>query len=155
MNTTARLLVALVLLLCGAVSIGQSPTAPRPFASRYEAFDLFIDSGAATLAAYQIDLQAAGQSVVIVGIEGGEPAPFKQPPYYDPKAMQHERVILAALSTAKAADLPTGRVRVARVHVQITGSVRPDWTCTLVTAGNAAGDKIAATAQIKRQGEDQ
>jgi hypothetical protein len=51
------------------------------------AVDLFVDSGAQTLAAYQLDFSAPDESVKIVSIKGGHPA-FKEPPYYDPKAIQ-------------------------------------------------------------------
>jgi hypothetical protein len=63
--------------------------------------------------------------VVLVGIEGGEGgehAAYAKPAYYDPAALAPEgggRVILAAYSTAK--DLPTGRTRVARLHVMVEG----------------------------------
>jgi hypothetical protein len=66
---------------------------------------------------------AGGGKVTLVGIEGGEHAVFAKPAYYDPAALAPDgggRVILAAYSTGK--DLPTGRTRVARLHVMVEGA---------------------------------
>jgi len=90
-------------------------------------------------------------SVEIVGIEGGEHPAFVEPPYYDPAAMANDRVILAAFSTGK--DLPHGRVRVARVHVQVSGGVEPKYEAKLVTAGSIDGKPIPATVSVQTQGE--
>lgn len=74
------------------------------------------------LGSYQIELAPLAEQhtrVRVVGIEGGEHAAFRTPPFYDPTAIGHERVIIAAYSTD--ADLPGGTTRVARVHYEITG----------------------------------
>lgn len=90
---------------------------------RFAAVDLVLTLPAeAELGSYQIELaplpdQAA--RVRVVGIEGGEHAAFKSPPFYDPRAIGNERVIIAAYSTD--ADLPSGTTRIARVHYEITG----------------------------------
>ena len=68
-----------------------------------------MDSGSTPLAAYQIEFTATNGIARIVGIEGGAHPAFRQPPFYDPKAIQHEHVIIASFSTANAADLPTGK----------------------------------------------
>lgn len=146
MKRVAAMVVALV---CVVVGLGQ---AEKPKAGvKFVAVDVFVDSGAAALAAYQVDMKETRGNVAIVGIEGGEAGAYSGAPYYDPLAMQHERVILAGLSTAK--DLPTGRTRVARVHVQVTGDGKAQWACTLVTAGDRDGKRIAATAVAVQQGE--
>ncbi len=81
-----------------------------------------------------------------MGIEGGDGAAFGQPPFYDPAAMRGERVILAAYSLGD--NLPAGKTRVARVHVQITGSEKPEYSTKLVVAGNKQGQSIQAGLSI-------
>ena len=56
-------------------------------APRFGHVDVFIDSAAEPLAAYHCEITATAGDVTLVGIEGGEHAAFKEPPYYDPKAL--------------------------------------------------------------------
>ena len=88
---------------------------------RFDAVHVFIDTGAMALAAYQLSLQATTGNVRIVGIEGSDHHAFANPPYYDPIAIQGDRVIIGAFSTADVDLLPIGRTRIATIHVQITG----------------------------------
>ena len=117
---------------------------------RFDFVDIYIDSGAAPLAAYQVEINAETDNVKIVGIEGGQHLAFKDAPYYDPAALSQKRVIIAAFSTG--ATLPTGRTRVARIHVRLTGERKPEYVVTLEVAATAAGKPIAATATAA-QGE--
>jgi hypothetical protein len=119
-------------------------------APRFEAVDVYVDSGDVPLAAYQFELKARGADVKIVGIEGGDDAAFAGPPYYDPAALMHGRVIIAAFSTDR--DLPSGRVCVARVHVRVGGAGVPRYEVKLQVAASAGGERIAATAAVG-QGE--
>ena len=114
--------------------------------SRFEWVDVYLDSGDAPLAAYQLELTAESGTFQIVGVEGGEHAAFVEPPYYDPAALQHDRVILAAFSTGD--DLPTGSTRVARVHVMIEGE-RPSYVATLTVAATADGGSIPVEIQLE------
>jgi len=105
-----------------------------------------------------------GESAIkLTGVEGGEerqvplvpgkPAmagAFAEAPRYDPAAL-HEaanggRITLAAISTRKRDELPTGSVRVARLHVlvpaAVPGSDAP--AATLNVKLIAAGDHDAA-----------
>jgi len=59
----------------------------------------------------------------IVGIEGGEHPAFREPPMYDPKAMQHERVIIAAFNTAPSDELPRENAS-ATIHLEAKGMTR-------------------------------
>lgn len=118
-------------------------------ATRFQAVHVFLDTKTEPLAAYQVLIRATKGDVKIVGIEGGEPAAFKQPPFYDPKAIQQERVILAAFSTQPKAELPTGKIRVATVHLQVTGEVEPEFETKLQAAANHAGKKISSTVSIE------
>jgi hypothetical protein len=118
---------------------------------RFRAIDIFIDSGSTPLAAYQLEFAATNGIARIVGIEGGEHPAFQQPPCYDPKAMQQERVIIASFSTAPAKSLPKGRIRVATIHVQTVGIQLARFDLKLQTAGEPQGAKIAAQASFEER----
>lgn len=145
MKTAARI----SLLLC--LGLAFTATAQERAAIRFVTVDVFVDSHDQPLAAYQLEVAARRGNAKLAGIEGGEHAAFSRPPYYDPKAIQQERVILAAFNAAKADGLPKGRTRVATLHVQITGAEPPEFAAKLVTAGNAAGRKIGATASLEER----
>ena len=117
-------------------------------ATRFEAIDIFVDSGALPLAAYQFELQSETPGVEIVGIEGGEHAAFAKPPFYDPRAMNNNRVVVGAFSTED--NLPSGKSRVARIHVQVTGPGMKEYRAWLRTSATADGEKIPAKATIAR-----
>jgi hypothetical protein len=139
----------------GPTKLPIEPTNPGP---RFVAVDVFVDSGATPLGAWQVEIKtvfgrAAGAhpTAKLVGVEGGEAAAYKQPPYYDPAALHEsqiqERIVLAAFSTdVQGMGLPTGTTRVARLHVQVTGGAEPEYVVKLMTAGAADGTKIEAKA---------
>ena len=118
---------------------------------RFRAVDIYVDAGSTPLAAYQIELAATNGSVKIVGIEGGEHPAFSQPPFYDPKAMQHERVIVASFSTAPPETLPMGKTRVATIHFQTSSAQVPGFELKLQTAGDSQGKKIPAQASFEER----
>ncbi|MCC6678960.1 MAG: hypothetical protein IT436_17685 [Phycisphaerales bacterium] len=110
---------------------------------RFEAIDLFI-TPTGPLAAYQLEFRARAGQVKIVGIEGGDHPAYTQPPYYDPAAMQQDRVIIGALSTKPAGELPAARVRVARVHVMIEAGPAPEYEARLQTTAGPEARTIEA-----------
>lgn len=120
---------------------------------RFEAVDVFIDSGDQALAAWQLELESTAKSIEIVGIEGGQHAAFSKPAYYDPQAMRGNRVVLAAFSTAN--DLPRGKTRVARIHVQCEGRNVTEYTTSLVVAADTDGQAIPATMTLARARDDE
>ncbi len=122
-------------------------------AVRFEFIDVYVDSGDVPLAAYQFELTDAAGSIKIVGIEGGEHEAFATPPYYDPKALKNNRVIIAAFSTAD--DLPTGQTRVATVHVQVEVDVIPEITINLEAAGDVQGNEIDAGVSFIYSDQDE
>jgi hypothetical protein len=132
-----------------AASIETEITGPDDVAEgavRFEAVDVFLDSGSESLAAWQVELRSTDEDVEIVGIEGGEHPAFAEPPYYDPRAMNQRRVILAALDTGS--DLPIGRSRVARIHVQVKGPGSRVWHSEVTTSANAEGQRIPASLTL-------
>ena len=115
-------------------------------AVRFTTVDIVLNAGDTPLAAYQLDFRTAVGAVKIVGIEGGEHPAFSEPPYYDPKAIQQERVILASFNTADASELPTGKTRVATIHLQVSGDTPPQYTIDLAVAADADGKRIEQAA---------
>jgi len=125
-----------------------SQTLPATRSVRFTTVDVRIDPHGQSLAAYQVEFIAPPQ-VKLVGIEGGDHAAFKDPPYYDPAALTQSRVILAAFNTGS--DLPKAAFRVARLHVQVESSSEqtPAWTVKLIVASSADGTtNPAATATL-------
>lgn len=143
-----------ILALCLSLAAQSAAVGAATYATgkvRFEAVDVVVDSGETALAAYQFELVTLSGDVTIVGVEGGEHKAFSEPPYYDPKALTMDRVIIAAFSTQ--GDLPSGATRVARIHVRVAGSMEPEYEVRLTTAGGADGRKITAAASIS-QGEE-
>jgi hypothetical protein len=116
--------------------------------TRFVAMDLVIDPQGEALAAYQVEIRASA-NVKIVGVEGGEHPEFRKAPYYDPKGIQHERLIVAAFSAADASKLPNRPTRVLTVHLQCDGE--PKLETILKVAGDARGQKINAKAELTKR----
>ena len=116
--------------------------------SSFRAIDVFVDSGNQALAAYQLTFVGTN-SVKMVGIEGGEHSAFAEPPYYDPQAMQSERVVIGAFNTSR--DLPSGRVRVATIHVQTQSNVAPGYGIQVNAAAAADGKAISVKANLEER----
>lgn len=119
--------------------------------TRFLVLDVFVDSKRAALSAYQLEV-GLGKESKVVGVEGGEHAEFAKAPFYDPKAMQRERIVVAAFSVAEEGKLPRGRTRVLTLHVQ-TGAapLAPDVRKFLATDSN--GKKIDATIRVVERRE--
>jgi hypothetical protein len=149
-----RFLVAAALCLSILAALGaQEGAEPGRHTSdgvRFEAVDVFIDTGDRPLAAYQFELKACVGHAKIVGIEGGEHQAFRSPPYYDPAALQNDRVIIADFDLGE--DLPSGRSRVARIHLQVTGEEEPRYIAILQVAAAPAGQRISASIALKERG---
>jgi hypothetical protein len=143
-------LVSLVLLSAGAMPVDPDydrPPVPSTAPITFAYADITIDPAGTPLAAYQVEFTGDANRVKLVGIEGGDAAAFKNPPYYDPAALNHHRVILAAFNTG--ADLPKQAFRAVRLHLQITGTETPKCQVKLIVAAAADGLKIpAASASV-------
>jgi hypothetical protein len=150
-SSALRLLVALVFLFGLAATLPAQQAVLEEGRSRFCAVDIFIDSGSTPLAAYQIEFAATNGVAKIVGIEGGEHPAFRQPPFYDPKAIQHEHVIIASFSTNTVSSLPIGKTRVATIHFQTNGTRQPRFELKLQTAGDSAGNKITVHASFEER----
>ncbi len=138
----------LVMLLIYIVLSGQTSEPSSHEAVRFASVEVFVDPKGQPLAAYQVEFVADPQRVTLVGIEGGEHPAFKVPPYYDPKALTQNRVILAAFNTG--AELPNTRTRVATLHLQIMGSADPEYSVKIEVAGNPQGNPIPADVSLSQ-----
>ena len=146
--------LAVLLCVCAAffglaAGLFAQETATEEGRIRFCAVDIYVDSKASPLAAYQLEFTVTNGIAKIVGIEGGEHSAFHEPPFYDPKAMQHERVILAAFNTGN--ELPAGKTRVATIHLQVTNNLPLQCELKLQAAGNFAGARIAAEVSFEER----
>jgi len=141
---------ALALLLSGALVIARAAvqvSQQSETAERFLAVDVFVDSGDALLAAWQVELADTSGRARVVGVEGGEHAAFQEAPYYDPSALQRGRIVLASFHVG--AELPSGRTRVARVHFLVSGG-EPALEITPVTAATQGGGRIDIRTELSR-----
>jgi len=127
----ARISIFIAMLMAQVFAMGQT---------RFLAVDVFIDPQGEPLAAYQIEITGE-PGVKFVGVEGGNHPEFRKAPFYDPKALQGERLIVGAFATGKTAPLPTMATRVMTLHLQFRGTHFPKLQTNL---------KVAATLDSKR-----
>ena len=142
----------MIVLLCAAGLCAALPTFPQSGGSdiRFTTVDVFLRTDE-PVAAWQFELREASGRMRVVGVENGDSAAFGEAPYYDVAAVTAgtaERVIVADYSLSPPAELPSGRIRVATVHLQIDGSGDPDYVLSLVAAGGADGAPIRAAIEI-------
>jgi hypothetical protein len=148
-----RPLCAMVLsaVLLATPGRAADPVAAPPAGAlevRFSHLDVYLDVGEKPLAAYQFELTPTAGDVLLTGLEGGEHAAFRDAPYYDPAALHQAkgRVIVAAFNTG--GDLPRGRTRVARLHLQVTGPAEPAWATKLQVAASSDGKPIDAKLTV-------
>lgn len=127
-------ILPLMLFMCSMMTSGQTaPDTADPM--RFVPVHVYLDVGSQQLAAYQFELDATPTGATIVGLEGGDHAAFADPPSYDPEALQAGRIIVAAFSLDE--DLPTGRTRVATLHL-----LAPEGELDLPFVLNVAADEL-------------
>ena len=139
-KTVLIILGSMCLIVPVLAQRAEYPTEPPKI--RFAPLHVYVDSGERGLGAFQFELKAFGGQIKIVGVEGGEHSAFEEPAYYDPAALANDRIIIAAFNTAK--ELPTGRTRIATIHLQITGERKPEYELELAVAADADGEKIPA-----------
>jgi len=152
MSRFHRALVASLAVLAVAAALSLSA---QPEAGRFTTVDVFVVSDT-PVAAWQVELAESGGAMQIVGIERGDDATFRDPPFYDRVVLERastDRIVLASFSLSGAAQLPRGRVRIVRLHVRTTGAAQPDYEARLIAAGTADGEPIAAQLSLETQTE--
>jgi len=115
---------------------------------RFAPLHIYLDSGSKSLAAYQFELKATAGQIKIVGVEGGQHKAFKEAPYYDPAALANDRIIIAAFNTGR--ELPTGRTRIATIHLQIIDEAEPDYELKLTVAADVDAKEIPAKISFEK-----
>ncbi len=120
---------------------------------RFAALDIYLEAGE-PLAAWQFELRESTGRMRVVGVENGDSAAFRDAPYFDLAAVNDgmaDHIIVADYSMNPAAELPTGRSRVATVHIQLEGLAEPDYELRLMAAGGADGAPIQASIEFDTQ----
>jgi len=137
---------ALALVVAGLLSVAAMGQAK----ARFVPVEVFLDSPE-PVAAWQFELKDRNASMTVVGVENGGSDVFQRAPYYDREAVTRgdaDRIVVADYSLAEESKLPSGRVRVATVHVMLEGDA--DFELNLVTANTADGRPIeAATVSLE------
>jgi hypothetical protein len=108
---------------------------------------LYVDSGAKDLGVYQVEIKVLKGDVKIVSVEGGEHKAFAEPPYYDTAALMKGRIILATFSTQD--ELPTGKTKVATLHMIVTGDIVPEYEVIVKVVADADGKAIDAKITLE------
>jgi hypothetical protein len=157
-----------MLLLVPQVSRAGRQIEPK---IRFAPVHVYLDPGGTPLAAYQFELVCSvpvrayssaddegnasrrppERQIKIVGVEGGAHPAFKDAPYYDSAALMNDRIIIAAFNTG--ADLPTGRTRIATIHLQILSDAEPKYELKLTTAADASGENLPAEITLEKGGQ--
>lgn len=139
-----NLIVALVLVSLG--TFGHSYADETDL--RFTAVDVYLDS-TEPVAAWQFELGDRAGVMKVVGVEQGDSPAYARVPYYDREAVRlgdADRIIVADYSLADVIELPSGRVRIATVHLMLSGDDDADLNLLLVTA--TTYDGVVTDARI-------
>lgn len=140
-------------VLCAGLLTVACPTSLRVEEAqiRFEAVAIYLESEE-PVAAWQFELGEISGEMRVVGVENGDSAAFDGAPYYDLQAVSEgeaDRIIVADYSLSPGVELPTGRIRIATVHVQLHGSAQPDYTLSLIVAGGEDGEPVPASIELE------
>lgn len=148
-------IAALALTLVVAGSYGTRFANAQPAVGsapmRFQTIDIYVES-TEPLAAWQFELTETTGAMTVVGVENGDSEAYRRAPIYDLDAVdtgRADRIIVADYSLSDRRALPTGRTRIATVHVRLSGNAAPDFALNLMAAGNAAGEPIRAVATLE------
>lgn len=147
--TSARLSSLKAALLCAFFAFATMDLASAE-QTRFIAIDVYIDPKGVPLAAYQLEIVAPA-GVKFVGVEGGMHREFRKAPYYDPKAMQSERLIVAAFSAAGAPVLPSEQTRVLTLHLECVGVETPKLQTTFKLTAKPNGEKFESDITLSER----
>ena len=143
------------ILLCVGLLAATLPVLPQSDGTdfRFAALDIYFEA-AEPLAAWQFELRESSGRMRVVGVENGDSAAFRDAPYFDLATVNDgmaDHIIVADYSMNPTADLPTGRSRVATVHIQLEGLAEPEYVLSLMAAGGADGEPIQASIEFETQ----
>lgn len=137
-------LLALIAWLVLPLGCAEQGTRQEP---RFYAVDVFVDAGSEALAAWQVEVRDAAELALLVSVEGGEHEAFLEPAGYDPRALQHHRIVLVAYHLGSSC--PTGRTRVATLHFAQERAGQPRFEVVLVAAAAPDGRVLDARVEIQ------
>ncbi|MGH7242655.1 MAG: hypothetical protein ACREJD_04490 [Phycisphaerales bacterium] len=131
-----------------------APAAPLAVSeTRILTYDIMLDVGSRSLAAFQIEISmSAPDTVRVTGtlIRGGDHPALQRQPLFDNKRVSRPGArttfTIANFDTGK--DLPSGDVRVARIVLIVVGPGNPGVTARLVIAAGAEGVPIPAGLRV-------
>ena len=145
-----KLLVTLAL----AAVFSTAAWAERAQSPRFVPLEVQLDSPE-PVAAWQFELEDRQAATKVVGVEsGGHPA-FRTAPYYDRTAVAQgdtSRIVVADYSLADTDQLPSGRIRLATLHLMVRGE--PDFELRLITATTPDGGAIDASISLAETSTD-
>ena len=142
-RTVGKLLVGAILIGAVLTALSQSVQTDPRFAT----LDIYLES-TEPLAAWQFEVREATGRMQVVGVENGDTDAFDEAPYYDLAAVSAgaaDRIIVADFSLRPAGELPTGRNRLATLHIRLEAPGDPVYVLSLMAAGGADGEPINAT----------
>lgn len=117
----------------------------------FTAVEIYVET-AEPLAAWQFRLAERNGTMQVVGVENGESAAYTRTPYYDREAVNlgtADRIVVADFSLASANELPSGKIRVATLHLMLRGTDEPDYDISLIAAARPDGQQLDATISIE------
>lgn len=139
----------LVAIVIAALSVTGGNAAAADTVT-FATLDVYIDSPR-PFAAWQFRLSDRNHAMTIVGVENGDSDAFPDAPWYDRDAVADgtaDRLIVADFSLVGEVRLPSGRTRVATLHVMLDAERAPDYQLELVTVTSADGSSSNATASL-------
>ncbi len=148
------LLVSLILLW----SICPGPAFSDDSNVRFAAVDIYLESPA-PIAAWQFELNDPHGLMKVVGVERGESAAYARAPYFDRDSVRRgeaDRIVVADYSLADDAELPSGKTRIATVHLMLSRDGDTDFNLFLITATKYDGRAMDASISFEvRTGSEQ
>ncbi len=140
-----------MVLMCvlGFAALGAQRMGGQGGTDEFVAYDVIVETGVG-LGAWQVEVRP-GEGMKLTGVEGGTGV-YSEAAYYDEAALRGGRVVIGDFSLDE--QLPSGRVRVARVHFFVRGGAG-HVVGTLQTAGDAAGALIDARVEVVRVIDDE
>ena len=140
-------------LIVSLLVVFLSPAFAQDEDARFVAVNIYVDS-AGPLAAWQFELSNRNGPMKVVGVEKGDSAAYVRTPYYDREAVRlgdADRIVVADYSLAEAADLPSGRTRIATVHLMIGDESAENLTLDLIAAATHSGQTAVASISYEAE----
>ena len=145
-----RALIISLILIC---STCPSQAFAENDSVRFAAMDIYLHS-VEPIAAWQFELNDRHGLMKVVGVERGESPAYTRAPYYDREAVrldEADRIVVADYSLADVDELPSGRTRIATLHLILGGSDDTDFNLLLITATTFDGHATDASASFEIQ----